>query len=149
MLAGESFVSAPSVLTVMTPFPVHTSADTPVIAAEAIMRGRDVRHLPVERDGSVIGVVSDADLRVARVLMDLPEMPVERLCTRPPLVVETDVPVRRLVTRMAEEGVDAAIVLRQGRLAGIVTLSDICDELLRHMPTPFGQEPPPSGGEAA
>lgn len=137
----------PSVLSVMTPFPVHATADTPVIAAQAMMRGYDVHHLPVERDGEVIGVVSEADLRTAVALTESQEMPLARLCTRQPLVVETDAPVRRVVLKMAEEGVDAAVVLRHGRLAGIVTLTDICEELLRRMPAPFA--PPPGGGEAA
>lgn len=137
----------PSVLTVMTPFPVHATADTSIIAAQAMMRGHDVHHLPVERDGQVIGVVSEADLRTAVALTESNEMPVARLCTRDPLVVETDAPVRGVVIRMAEEGVDAAIVLRQGRLAGIVTLADICEELLRRMPAPF--VPPVGGGDAA
>ena len=144
-------MQAPSVLSVMTPFPVHTTAETPVIAAEAIMKGHDVRHLPIQRDGRVIGVISEADLRTASVLTGRPELPVSELCTRPPLVVETDATVRRVVVRMAEEGVDAAIVLRHGRLAGLVTLADLCLTLLRS-PSPDDAPPPippTTGGEAA
>lgn len=141
-------MAQPSVLTVMTPFPVHATAETPVIAAQAMMRGFDVHHLPVARDGCVIGVVSEADLRTAVALTESQQMPVERLCTRAPLVVETDAPVRRVVTRMAQEGVDAAVVLRHGRLAGIVTLTDICEELLRRMPAPHVEGPEDPGGAA-
>lgn len=140
-------MSQPSVLSVMTPFPVHTTAETSIIAAQAIMRGHDVHHLPVEHDGRVIGVVSEGELRTAAALLESHELPVRRLCIRPPLVVETDAPVRGVVAEMAEAGVDAAVVLRHGRLAGIVTLTDICEELLRLMPAPF--VPPPAGGDAA
>lgn len=134
-------MSSPSVVSVMTPFPVHVAADTPLIAAQAMMKGHEIRHLPVEQDGKVIGVVTEADLRNAVALTASPEMPIGRLCTRPPLAVPLDVPLKTLVMQMSDEGVDSAVVLRHGRLAGIVTLSDICEELLRRLPTPFVDEP--------
>ena len=134
-------MSGPSVISVMTPFPVHAEADTSVIAAQAMMKGHEVRHLPVQRRGEVIGVVTESDLRAATALTASPEMPLARLCTRPPVVVHHDAPLREAVLVMADEGVDAAVVLRNGRLAGILTLSDICGELLRRLPAPFVHEP--------
>jgi acetoin utilization protein AcuB len=131
----------PSVISVMTPFPAHAEADTSIIAAQAMMMGHDVRHLPVQRDGRVIGVVNESDLRTATTLTANPEMPIGRLCTRPPVVVHHDAALRDALLAMSDEGVDAAVVLRNGRLAGILTLSDICGELLRRLPAPFVEEP--------
>ena len=137
--------AGPSVLTVMTPFPVHAPPDTSVIAAQALMKGHEVRHLPIQRNGHVIGVVSESDLQMATDLLGGSDFPVWRLCTKPPLVVHTEAPVRAVIAEMADLGVDAAVVLRQGRLAGIVTLTDICEALLRMLPGPFLDEPDADG----
>lgn len=141
--------NSPSVISVMTPFPVHAGPDTSLIAALAMMRGHDIRHLPVQRNGTVIGVVTESDLRMAEALTGSNEVEVSRLCTRLPLTVQTDMSIRQVVNEMATRGVDSAVVLRHGRLAGIVTLTDICEELLRHLPGPRFPPPDEHDGDAA
>ncbi len=146
------------VIQVMTPFPVHVLADASLVAAQAIMKGHDVRHLPVVRDGNVIGVVREQELELAAALAGTSELPVGRLCVHEPLMVETDDPLDAVVRRMASEGYDAAVVLRRGRLAGIVTTTDICGFLWRDpdapllLPLPPGFAPfeagPPDDGAA-
>lgn len=50
------------VRTVMSADPVTVEPDTPVPAALHAMRSIDVRHLPVTRDGRLVGMVSFDDL---------------------------------------------------------------------------------------
>lgn len=119
------------VIQVMTPFPVSVTAETSLVAAQSIMMGHDVQHLPVTRDGQVIAVVRAHELALAADLTGQMELPVERVCVSEPLVVETDTALDLVVRRMAAEGYDAAVVVRQGRLAGIVTTTDICQFLWR------------------
>jgi acetoin utilization protein AcuB len=135
-----------SVLSVMTPFPVHATAKTTLIAAQSMMKGHDIRHLPVQDDGRLIGVVSQRDLHIAGALLDNPDLPLARLCTRDPLTVESDRTLKQAVLAMADRGVDAALVMRQGRLVGILTLSDIAGVLLRLLPGP-PPTLPTSGGD--
>lgn len=125
------------VIQVMTPFPVHVAGGTSLIAAQSIMKGHDVRHLPVVRDGVVLGVVRAHELEIASSLAGSTELSVERLCVNEPLVVETDAAIDTVVARMAAEGHDAAVVLRRGRLAGIVTTTDICQFLWRDPEAPL------------
>ncbi|MEN0066259.1 MAG: CBS domain-containing protein [Myxococcota bacterium] len=143
------------VISVMTPFPVHVSSETSVIAAASMMRGHDVRHLPVVAGGDVVGLVRAADLELATALTASMELPVSRLCVVEPLVFEIDEPLEGVVRAMSAEGHDAAVVLRQGRLAGLVTTADICHYLWRDpeapvllpppAPQPFSAGPPDDG----
>ena len=46
---------------VMTPDPVLVTTDMPINEAARTMRERHLRHLPVAKDGRVVGVVSVRD----------------------------------------------------------------------------------------
>ncbi|MEO0601941.1 MAG: CBS domain-containing protein, partial [Myxococcota bacterium] len=117
--------------------PVHVTAETSIIAAQSMMKGHDVRHLPVVDDGAVVGVIREQDLELAATLTASTHLPVGRLCVHDPLVVETDESLEVVVRRMAALGHDAAVVLRQGRLAGIVTTTDITQFLWRDPDAPL------------
>ena len=47
---------------VMTPNPYTITAEQSLVVAHDLMRERDLRHLPVMRDGKLVGVVSQRDL---------------------------------------------------------------------------------------
>ncbi|HOM14315.1 MAG TPA: CBS domain-containing protein, partial [Rubrivivax sp.] len=47
-----------------TPNPVTAELDMPIGDVQQLMREHGVRHLPVVRDGRVLGVISDRDVRV-------------------------------------------------------------------------------------
>jgi len=127
----------PTVLGAMTPFPLVAAPDTHVIAARAMLKGREIHHLPVVEDGRVKGVLTEAELELAEKLTGQPDLPIGALCHREPVEVSLDVPLNVAVRRMAAAGADSAIVVRNGRLAGILTLSDVSDVLLRILPGPF------------
>ena len=48
---------------VMTPFPYSVESGTRISDARQLMREHDIHHLPVKRQGELVGVVSDRDLR--------------------------------------------------------------------------------------
>ena len=51
----------PTIKSVMTPFPHSVDIDDPVTRAEEIMREYDVRHVPVEENGYLVGVATHRD----------------------------------------------------------------------------------------
>ena len=129
--------TSPTVLVAMTPFPRVIAPDASWIAARALMRGHDIHHLPVvDAGGRVLGLVSQRDLDIGRALVGDEERPVRALCVEP-LRLTAELPLKEAVRRMAAAGVDAAIVERHGRLAGVLTLSDVGDALLGMLPSPF------------
>ena len=136
----------PTVLGAMTPFPVVAAPDTHVIAARAMLKGREIRHLPVvDGNGDVLGVLTEAELELAEKLTEEPERPIGSLLHREPVRLGLEVSLKVAVRRMAQAGADCAVVERNGRLAGILTLSDVSDVLLRILPSPFVDQ----GGDVA
>ncbi len=128
---------SPTVLGAMTPFPVVADPKTQLIAARAMLKGHEIRHLPVVEHGEVKGVLSEAELELAEKLSGQPDMPIGAVLHREPVRVAIDESLKVAVRRMAAAGADCAVVERHGRLAGILTLSDISDVLLRLLPGPF------------
>ncbi|MDH5491081.1 MAG: CBS domain-containing protein [Myxococcales bacterium] len=112
----------PALATVMTPFPYCIGAEASVQEAEAMMAEHAIRHLPVRRRGQIDGLLSAEDLALAG-----PDAgPVGDLCAPRPYIVDLVDPLYDVLEGMAERHAGAAIVLRRGKLAGILTTTDIC-----------------------
>jgi acetoin utilization protein AcuB len=128
----------PSVGAVMTPFPHAVGPDASVLDVEHMMQAHRIRHVPVQEDGRVLGVVSERDLHQL-VHAALPEADKARLRIRlllrqAPYAVEMNAPLDEVVLEMAERHIASAAVLRHGRLAGIFSTVDACrllGEILR------------------
>lgn len=113
----------------MTPFPYSIGADDDISAARQMMDEHKIQHLPVMEDGELAGLLWQRDIRVAKGLQDLlPSKGVEvgSVCNRSPYVVEMSERLDLVVIEMAQRRVGAAMVVRQGKLAGILTTTDVC-----------------------
>jgi acetoin utilization protein AcuB len=126
-------ISGPRVATVMTPFPYHVDADADLSHARDLMREHHIRHLPVMRDGKLAGVVTERDVDLAVAVAgtnhDPNTMRVWSVCQREPFVVELDTSLAEVVQVLADRQIGSALVVRHGRLAGIITMVDICRTL--------------------
>lgn len=104
------------------------------------MSEHEIRHLPVMRDGHVIGVLSDRDLRrvegaLARSIDDPRDeahdplsTPVTTLLHSKPVAVPPDMSVDELIDTILEERVGALVVCDgEGHLLGIVSYTDILE----------------------
>jgi acetoin utilization protein AcuB len=109
-----------------------------VDAAWRLMRGRNVRHLPVvDASGRLVGIVTDRDLRQAvfgaSTRARLPEhggsvasLPVDRVMTRAALSVRPDAEIRQAARLMAERKIGALPVVQDdGVVIGILTETDV------------------------
>ena len=138
----------PLMSAVMTPFPHSVGVDETLATAAAMMRELHVRHLPVKEGQSLVGVLSDRDVRVAlAAAAGLPaadELKVRAACRLEPYEVEVHERLDDVLVQMVERQVGCALVVKGGRLAGIFTTTDACRsfaELLRQL---F-----PDGGDTA
>jgi CBS domain-containing protein len=132
--------------------PVVTARrDASLPAAERIMRGERIRHLPVvDRDDRLVGVLSRRDLLAARQSSllgsdderrtDLElEVRIDRIMTRDVWTVAPDAPLTRLAREMVARRVSCApAVSSDGRPIGIVTSADLLGSLI----TRLGGAPP-------
>lgn len=120
----------PSIASLMTPFPFAVDVNDAASVASAAMRRHEIRHLPVTDGDTLVGVVSERDLRV--VLQpgrggDPPrDPPVSEVCVREALIVELSEPLDEVLMEMAEGHFDSALVVKRGKLAGIFTTTDAC-----------------------
>ena len=120
----------PSVGAVMTPFPHAVGPDASVLDVEHMMQAHRIRHVPVQEDGRVLGVVSERDLHhlvhAALPDADKARLRIRLLLRQAPYVVEMNTPLDEVVLEMAERQIGSAAVLRHGRLAGIFSTVDAC-----------------------
>jgi cystathionine beta-synthase len=94
-----------------------------------LMSTYNVSQVPVLDSGDGVGAVSEQAL-MARALEDpaLLDRPVEDVMDPPFPVVDADLPVERLTTLLSRE-TPAALVRREGKIAGIVTRYDVLHQL--------------------
>jgi CBS domain-containing protein len=133
----------------MTPFPYFVHPDDPLSRVSELMRQHAIRHVPVKQDDRVVGLISEGDLRTLSTQapgeVDPAAPRVGDLQGPPPYVVELSAPLGPVLLEMARRHVGSAIVLRSGRLAGIITETDVCRALGEVLERRFG----PGGGQAA
>lgn len=132
----------PSLASAMTPFPLAVDANSNVSDADRLMRKHGIHHLPVTDGRTLIGIISAFDI-AARVQHEV----AVRDCYSPdPCLVEIETPFEEVLLDMAANHLEAVIVTRQGRLAGILTQQDVCRTFAAHLKAAF---PAPPDDEAA
>jgi len=123
----------------MTQDVVTIESGTPIIEAAALMARRGIRRLPVVKPGphgpALVGMVSATDILrafpsnvnpfavVAQETQQIPLTAGEVM--RPAPTTTPDTPIEEAAALMRSEKVGALPVLRDGRLVGLITESDI------------------------
>jgi acetoin utilization protein AcuB len=134
----------PPVSAAMTPFPYHVQVDAPIAEVERLMAEHRIRHVPVQDGGRVVGIITERDLS-RLVNPALPPRDHARIHARDvlvaePYVVDIHAPLDRVVEEMASRQIGSAIVLRSGRLAGILSATDVCRVLAEILRQRFPDE---------
>ncbi len=120
----------PTLAAVMTPFPYFAEAGDSLGRVRRLMDDHGVRHVPVKRDGALVGVISRRD--VDRLVN--PALPTdgwerihaEQVMTPDPYVASLDASLADVLDVLAERRIGTALVAKDDRLAGILTLTDVC-----------------------
>jgi acetoin utilization protein AcuB len=140
----------PIVGAVMTSFPYFVETDEPVSRIERLMDEHHIRHVPVQENGKVVGVVTERDLHhLIKRSASLEEKERSRardIMVSDPYVVAFNTPLNEVVTGMAQRHIGSAIVVRRGKLAGILSSIDVCRILAEFLESTF---PSITGDDAA
>ena len=120
----------------MSVSPVTIAPSTSVHEAQALMQQRKIRHLPVLKDGRLVGIVSDRDIRLilpspatsltvweSRYLLD--NLTVGEVMNYFVMTTTPDCPVTEAVGRMLGHKVGALPVVEDRQVIGILTRTDI------------------------
>jgi acetoin utilization protein AcuB len=116
---------------------VTLSPDETAGTALVLCRERRIRHLPVLKEGRLVGIVSDRDLRSATPALGdkaraaaLQEILVEEVMARDVVTTLPDDPVEQAANTMRERRIGCLPVVESGELVGIITASDVMDALV-------------------
>jgi acetoin utilization protein AcuB len=119
--------------------------DTAVLDARQLMLKERIRHLLItEADGSLVGIVTDRDIRlnlpsqatslsVWEINHLLTKLTVAQVMTRRVITVGPDLPARDAAQLMLDRKIGAVPVLEDGHLVGIITETDIVRAFVRMM----------------
>jgi acetoin utilization protein AcuB len=135
----------PSVGAAMTPFPFSVGPDASVLDVERLMQSHGIRHVPVQDEGRVLGVVSERELHhlvhAALPDSDKSRLLIRHLLRQDPYVAEMTTPLDEVVAEMAERHIGSVVVLRHGKLAGIFSTVDACRLLSEFLRDRFQEGP--------
>ncbi len=114
----------------MTPSPVTIEAHEPIATAKTLMRRYSIRHLPVTRNGKLVGIVSDRDLALARDLVRGGDThAIEEVMVTKPYAVDAGMPLHRAARDMARHKMGSAIALDGKKICGVLSATDTLEAL--------------------
>lgn len=116
-----------------TPNPVTATEDMSIDALRQLMKEHGVRHLPVMRDGTVVGLVSDRDVRLAQGLSAEHKIQVVAadIMTTDPVTVKASTPLDDVAYIMSDQKIGSVIVNEDsGEFLGIFTSTDALNALI-------------------
>lgn len=107
----------------MSSSPVVAGPNQLLSTIQERMHDGGYRCAPVVEDGQLVGIVTDRDVRANMGRLDRVEA--RYAMTADPITVEPSTPLRDAARLLFERKLDALPVLEDGKLAGIITSSDI------------------------
>lgn len=115
----------PKIQKFMTAMPHTVGSDIPLKKALELMTAHHIRHLPVQSAGTLEGVLSDRDIRLAASFQGAEELRVDDVMSPDPFKVSPDAELDYVVREMAEHKYGCAVVQQDnGRVVGIFTATD-------------------------
>lgn len=115
---------------VMTPYPYSIEIDAQAVTARTMMEQLRIQHLPVRDGERYVGVVNLKIMHMAEHCgYDFSvgsNVQVRDIFSAQVHTVTVGEPLRDVLLTMADRHLDVTLVLRDGHLAGIFTVTDAC-----------------------
>jgi len=119
----------PLIKSIMTPFPYSIDMVDTVDSAKMMMSKHDIHHLPVTDKGKPVGVISNRDIRRAfdasSARKGNDQRHVRDIANLDTYVVDLRAPLDTVVLEMARRHIHTGLVVKEGRLIGIFTATDL------------------------
>lgn len=124
----------PTVRHYMTANPYTIDADQSMGDAHTLLYQQRVRHLPVLRGAQLVGMLYERDFMIAALgRVDLRRIKVEEAMSVAIYKVSPETPLELAAHEMAAKRLDAAVVVHEGTVAGILTTVDLCSALVESL----------------
>jgi acetoin utilization protein AcuB len=145
----STHTSMPAIVLVMTPFPYSVEMDDPLSRAEDMMKIHGVHHLPVQRNGKLVGILSNHEVERYRHAhaepRDVANEFVRDCRVGEAYTVDRSHPLDAVLGEMVKRHLDSVLVTKRDKLVGIFSSSDACQCLADVLKSKF----PPDEGDAA
>ncbi len=112
----------------MSKDPVTVTSQDSLATAQNKMRMGNFRRLPVVEDGQLLGIVTDRDIREHKGFLE--QTKVNAAMTEKLMTVTPEITLEEAAKLLLKHKVGGLPVLEQGKLAGIITTSDIVQAFL-------------------
>jgi acetoin utilization protein AcuB len=117
------------------------SEETPILEATQLMREKNVRRLPVVKDEKVVGIVTENDLlrvspssatslSVFEMNYLLSKLLIKKVMTKPVITIDPEATLEEAALLMREKNIGALPVIKDWKLVGIITESNIFDAFI-------------------
>jgi CBS domain-containing protein len=116
--------SGTKVKTLTRPAPTVTLQDSLSKVAKLMIES-EIRQLPVYDGEKLLGFVTDEDVIHGTVMEQWGTTHVEEIMTKKPFVLEEDESIGSVLSLLRSEGISHVPIVRDGKLVGIVSISDI------------------------
>lgn len=116
-----------------TPDPITANEDMTIDDLRHLMEEHGIRHLPVVRGDTVVGVISERDVRLVSGLAVAEKLQVRAgdIMAAAPLTVRATTPLDEVAYAMSDKKVGSVIVEDEdGRFLGIFTATDALNALI-------------------
>lgn len=116
-----------------TPDPITATEDMAIDELRSLMEQHGIRHLPIVRGETVVGVVSDRDVRLALGLPTAEKIQVRAadLMAAEPVAMSAATPLDEVAFAMAEQKIGSVLINdEEGKFLGIFTATDALNALI-------------------
>jgi len=118
----------------MTTELVTVGKEASIQEALAVMKRHSIRHLPVvDSETTLLGWVTDADLRGVLIASMLEELTLEDVMVRKPYTAHPDMPLDEAAQIILEKRIGGLPVVVEDKLVGIITVADILSAFITMM----------------
>lgn len=115
---------------------ITVNPEMPIVDALNLMKREHIRRTPVVKDGKLVGIITNEDLlnaspspvtslSVWELNYLLSKITVSEIMTENVLTVNEDTPIEEAARIMADNKIGGLPVMRDGRLVGIITETDL------------------------
>jgi CBS domain-containing protein len=118
------------VKTLMRPAP-KVSPQFSLSKAAKLMIESGIRQLPVFEKNKLIGFVTDEDIIHGAVTQEWGNTTIDKIMTKAPQTIEADRSIGAVLTLFREHGVSHVPVMNKGKLAGVISIHDIIEQIFQ------------------
>ncbi len=116
----------PMIQKYMTTTPYSINAEDNLETAMNLMKEHSIRHLPVLKSGTLVGILTDRDLKLALGVSGThpTKTLAGEIAVEDVYITDPEAPLDQVVHRMAEKKIGSALVVQNHKLVGIFTSTD-------------------------